>query len=347
MIATIPFSIVERQTAGAIRQGLSLDTILAEACIERRFGDERDMITPAQYLLLCFTTLTGIEDASHGLAKAGLAPSYPAIGVRLMLAYSTLRDALTALCRLYGTASSDMHLKLTEQGKTATVSIAMDAWTDEDAAQIEEVHLGWLFMNCLHFLGRAPPLLQVTLRDPRHHNLGRWHWAMGGVVTHGKVSAISFARDLLGESSAASGPLVFWECHERWLNFMNGGQIDSPAADYVNENGFVRFADIVRASGRSANTVRRQIQASSGSFRATRQRAIVEAATRRLCGGRDSVDAIAGDLGYSDARSFRRFLKLATGLTPQQIRVVGQVGDWSADSRALVKLKAVSERLSL
>jgi AraC-like DNA-binding protein len=41
---------------------------------------------------------------------------------------------------------------------------------------------------------------------------------------------------------------------------------------------------------------------------------------RRLRTTDDGVKAIAAELGYSDARSLRRFLKAATGTTPQQLR---------------------------
>ena len=58
-----------------------------------------------------------------------------------------------------------------------------------------------------------------------------------------------------------------------------------------------------------------------------RERALVTAAVRRLLRTDDSVEAIAAEIGYSDARSLRRFLKAATGTTPQQIRAEGVSSD--------------------
>ena len=51
-----------------------------------------------------------------------------------------------------------------------------------------------------------------------------------------------------------------------------------------------------------------------------RRRALTEAAVKLLRDTDCSVDAIGAELGYSDARSFRRFLKAATGKTPQEHR---------------------------
>jgi AraC-like DNA-binding protein len=46
----------------------------------------------------------------------------------------------------------------------------------------------------------------------------------------------------------------------------------------------------------------------------------VEVSLRLLRESSRSVDSIARQLGYSDARSFRRFIKSATGLTPEALR---------------------------
>lgn len=345
----IPFGLVERQTAGAVRQGLSLERLLDESLIVRRYGDDRDVISPTQYLLLCLNTSLGVQDASHGLAKVGLGPSYPAIGLRMTMGYPRLGDALSALCRFYSMASSDMHFALTGEHAHATFSITMDAWTERDAAQIEEIQLGWLFMNCMNFLGYPPPVSQVVVRDPTHFNMGGRHWAIGGLVRHGATTAFSFPRRLLAEPPAANhGTVVFWECHRRWLEFVGDTMPVPDLSAYVTDAGFVRFADIVRESGRSANTVRQRLQSSSsGNFRDARQRALADAAAVRLCASAESVDAVAAECGYSDARSFRRFVKAATGLTPQQIRQRGNLTESHVEARAFAKLRSLSERLNI
>jgi transcriptional regulator GlxA family with amidase domain len=51
-----------------------------------------------------------------------------------------------------------------------------------------------------------------------------------------------------------------------------------------------------------------------------RQKIIVDAGTKLLRGSSHSVEAIAAELGYADARSFRRFIKSATGRTPEMLR---------------------------
>ncbi|WP_050422376.1 helix-turn-helix domain-containing protein [Bradyrhizobium tropiciagri] len=78
--------------------------------------------------------------------------------------------------------------------------------------------------------------------------------------------------------------------------------------------------DLAKEAGVSTSTLRRRL-AIDGGFRHARERTLAQSAVRRLRDSDDSVEAIAAELGYSDARSLRRFLKNTTGSTPSQIRV--------------------------
>tara|TARA_B110001454_G_scaffold189118_1_gene187533 strand:+ start:1104 stop:2153 length:1050 start_codon:yes stop_codon:yes gene_type:complete len=348
MLEGIPFKSVRIHTAGAVRQGLSLDRLLADSMITPLYGDDRDVVSPTRYLLLCLNTLTGLEDASHGLAKVGLGMNYPAIGSRLILTYGNLESALTSVLQLYSSASSAIRIQLSQQHTTATLSVEVDAVSDEEAAMVEEMHLAWLFIQSMHFLGYAFPVTEVTVRDPCHYSMGRRHWAMSGHVRYERKTSLSFPRRLLREGPGnAIGPTTFWESNKRWLDFVEGRNSTPSISDFVDDNGFVRFGDIARAAGKSPNTVRHMLQTHSGGFRDSRQRALADAAKNRLRHSNDSVETIAAELGYSDGRSFRRFMKNATGMTPQQIRMSQPIEVSPDDVEALDKLRALMERLSI
>ncbi len=347
-IEGIPFSWIERQTAGAARLGIAADKLLADALIIPSQGDDDGLVSPAHYLLLCLTSIAEFGDAHHGLARRVLPADYPVIGARLALSYRNLDSALLGLARLYMSASPSIQIQITARHGVARVSISIEAWEDEDAALIEEVILGWLFMHCLHFLGYPPSLFDVHVRDPAHFNLGRAQWAMGGLVRLGKITCFHFPRRLLGEPSEQSPePDIFWRCQKLWLDFVGARPPHPPIGDYVKDQDFIRFSDLALASGKSATTVRNELKASIGGFRADRQRTLVVAASARLQSTSDSVEAIAADLGYSDARSFRRFFKNATGHTPQQIRE-GRSGLVLAGQEAVMKrIGDLAKRLDL
>ncbi len=344
----IPLSSMRPHIQGAVRQGVSLDNLLERSCIERRYGDDRDLISPAQRLLLCINTVLSVEDATHGLARTGVRANYPAIGVMMALGCSTLEAAILALSRLYASESNAVHIQLKTEQETAILSVHMQAKDERDIAYIEENFLTWLFIQCLRFLGRAPTVSEVSLRDPCHFNLGRRHWGFQGLVKYGDVTAFRFPRKLLGEPPASrAGEDVMWECHRLWLDYLDGKLAMATPTDFVAGGGFVRFADLVRDSGRSPNTLRRQLQASNQGFRQARQRAIVQAASIRLSEGEDTVETIAAELGYRDTKSFRRFLKNATGLTPQQIRGQRPLEAAAGDVQARLRIKAIGGRMNV
>lgn len=346
--AIIPFGLVERHTAGVTRLGLSIEGLLEASMITRQFGDARDRITPAQYLLLCANTSLGIDDASHGFAKVALGPSYAPIGVRLAFAYPNLEGALVALAKFYRSVSNAINYKLTYSHNTVTLSVTIDAWNDKDGAHNEELQLCWLFMNCLEFLGYPLPILQVTVRDPFHFNLNRQHWAIGGRVRYGDTTSFVFPRRLLAAPPGrTAGQMAFWDCHRHWLDHVETVRSTAPLSRYVCENDIVRFANMVKVAGKSANAVRHDLQASTGGYRDTRRSVLTKAISDRLRSSDDCMDTIAFDHAFSDARSLRRFIKKATGQTPGQIRRNDDRCPENDDVRALQKLKKITELMSI
>lgn len=345
----LPFELVENQTRGAVRLGLSLDKLLSDSFIERQHGDARDQVTAAQYLLLCLNTMIGVDDAGHGLAKTGLAPALPLIGLRMALAYASLGDALNGLSSFYALASNSIRIQLSCSRATATVSVLIDSWEQQDAAHVEEAYLGWLYMKCVQFLGYAPTISRVTLRNPTHFNLGRRHWATGGIVSYGTVTSLTLPRRLLALPPALKGgPHLFWECNWHWLEISRSVTCEPQIADYFNGGDIVRFSDIVKASGKSANSVRYGLQAAGvGGYRETRRQTLVNAATCQLYDTQNTVESVAANCGFSDGRGFRRFLKNATGLTPRQFRINTNNKQLSNDSLALDRLKELTQSMSI
>lgn len=347
-LVRIPLSSMQPHIDGAVRQGLPLDALLTGSCIDAFQGDDRDQIGPAQALLLCLNTVIWMEDATHGLARTGMRRTYPAMGLTMALGRSTLEGGLLTLAKLYAQESNAVQIQLRTEQDSAVLAIQTETKQDQDAAYLEENFLMWLFMQLFRFLGYVPFVADVTVRDPCHFNLGRPHWVMRGTVRYGEVTAFRFPRRLLAAPPGApAGDDIMWECHKLLLDYLDRGAGKAAYHAYLVDGTFVRFSDLVRQSGKSANTLRRQLRTTDLGFRGARQRALVEAAYARLSEGADTVEMIAGDLGYSDTRSFRRFLKAATGLTPQQIRHQQSFDLAGADARARRAIRALGERLSI
>ena len=343
----IPLGWVRRHALGAARQGLAVEDLLRKSTIVVRHDDDRDRVSPAQYLLLCMHTMLGVDDAAHGLARSSLGTLYPAMGLRMALGCPTLGDAFATLSRLYVLASNAIRLNLATDRDDAVLSVHVEGRTDQETAQLEEIYLGWTYMSCHYLLGRPLPVSTVSVRDPAHFNLGRRHWAMNGLVARDRATAFRFPRRLLGEGlTSRSGPIALWECQRLWLASLRGTG-DDQSRRYLDDGAFVRFGDLAAASGASPNTLRRRMRADGGSFRQARQRALVEAATDWLRSSDQRIEEIAIELGYSDERSFRRFVKNATGRTPQQIRSGTLDAEDGVDAEAMEKLRLLAECMSI
>lgn len=313
----MPLDWINRHVRGAERQGLAFDHVIATSMIDLRHGDNRDIIGPAQYLLLCLNTALGLDDAAHGLAHSRIDPRYTALGLRLALGCATLEDAILGVAKLYRAAAGAVQIELKTTHDAAILSVGADSG-GADAVMLEEIYLSWIFMHCLYYLGQAMPVISVTTRDPLHFNLGRDHFAVGAPVHFGSVTSMRFARSLLGRrTTSRAGANPHWECFRLWLDFIEHRDTGDAGVDASRRPHLKAMA---AHAGVSTSTMRRRLLASDGGFRHARERTLVAAAVRKLRGSDDSVEAIASDLGYADARSLRRFLKAATGETPQQLR---------------------------
>ncbi len=321
MSVGIPYSWVLRECAGAEAQGVRRDSLFAESLIVPQYCDDRDQISAAQYVLLWMNIGRSVEDAAHGLGRIRLRLGYSALALRVMLGCATLEGALRAVQKFYGLVGSTVQLNLAVDQDHALVSVRCESRVAAAETVMEDTGLSWLFICCTYFLGRPLQVIDVITRDPTHFNLGQRHWAAKALVRHGDCSALRFSRALLACPGAErTSDDVFWECFRTWLPFVEYGHTASwPVATDANVSA-LRLQDIAKQAEVSVSTLRRRLEQTQGSFRLARRHALADAGIAMLMGSERSVEDIAEQLGYADARSFRRFLKGATGRSPRDFR---------------------------
>lgn len=317
---SIPMSWAVRQSAGAVASGLAQSLLFERSSIEPRHGDDRDEISPAQFVLLCMNTAFGVEDGVHGLGRRPMHAHYSAMGLRVMLGSLTLESGLQAVARLYSMASPAVRLHLRTEHDEASLIVECDSTTRDQSVFLEDNNLSWMFMHCGQFLGRPLPLTSVTTRDPAHISLGGSHYAMKAPVRLGSLSELRFPKALLAaKRGSSSTDSTFWDCMRPWLDFIEADDVAQTRGMRDANTAFLRLDVLARQTHVSIATMRRRMT-SEGGMRRMRRDALVSAGITLLRESNASVDAIAERLGYADAGSFRRFLKAATGKTPQDIR---------------------------
>jgi AraC-like DNA-binding protein len=341
----MPLDWITRHVDGVVRQGLPFEQLMATSLIDLRHGDNRDLVGPAQYLLLCMNTALGISDAAHGLARFRIDPVYTALGLRVALGCATLEDAILAVTQLYRTASCAVHIELKPTHDVAILNVRAESARDADAVLLEDIYLSWIFMHCMYFLDAAMPVIEISTRDPHHFSLGRQHFAIGAPVRYGAVTGMQFPRALLGRRGLKrAGANPHWECFRLWLDFMEHGGGSPTERENLIGHGRPRMKDAAERAGVSTSTMRRRLL-SDGGFRRARERKLMTAAISRLRSSDESVESIAAELGYSDARSLRRFLKATTGATPQQLRIAGS-SPHPDDSEVRLRLQAIGAAMA-
>jgi AraC-like DNA-binding protein len=336
---SIPFSVVSRICAGAVAEGVSQEMLLARSLIEPRHDDDRDRISPAQLLLLCMNANYSAEDGAHGLGMQRLPIAYSSIGLRTMLGCATLEGGLRGLERLYEIAGSTVRIKLQTDGDDALLVVHAEGRDEAASYTVEDTYLSWMSMHCGQFLGRRFPVAEILTRDPAHASLGGSHFALGARVRRGRFSALRFPKTLLAFKRAGRGSdTPIWDCMRPWLQSADESQqlADGVAVWSLGIDGLAKRAGV------SGATMRRRLEESGGGYRQARQRDLARAGIARLRASDASVESVAADLGYADARSFRRFLKSATGKTPNDIRNDRMSADSGDDDRLLERVREMA-----
>ncbi len=315
-LQTIPLSWATRQASGAVENGLALDRLFDQALIVPRFGDDRDRISPLQLTLLYALLLHGTEDGVHMMARSRLPIEVGQLAQRVLLGSRRLGEGLEAMAKFYQMCFPSLRLNLSiEEGHAF---LALEFQDDRPEAVLQEdVQLGFLYLGLTHFAGRPFPLSWVATRDPSHMNIDGAHWAMKCKVRLQSCAGLAFPKSLLMmQRQINDASDAVWDPLEAWISFIEDA---SPITTHVN-NRDLRVVRLAGERGVAPSTYRRLMSKTDRGFREMRERMLIDSALALLRNETRSLEAIAEELGYSDERSFRRFVKRVTGQTPSEIR---------------------------
>lgn len=315
-----PLSWARRHCATAVAEGMSLDGLYASALVTPRFDDARDRISAPQLTLLYYHANLSTEDEARRIGRGRLPVGLGALATRALFGCVTLESGLGALSRLYELSAASIRVRLTTEGDEAVLAVNCDdARPGGDPVSLEDAYLSYFFMCVSYFLGRPLRPMWIETADPGHMNLDAAHWATRAPVRLGRVSAIHFPKALLAARRAPDrSDELFSGLFEDWLAFVEPPQ--APPAGGQASLEALSVGRLAASAGVSPATLRRRLDRQAGGFRRLREEALVEAGVSLLLRTPDSVEAVAAQLGYSDARSFRRFIKAATGRTPFEWR---------------------------
>lgn len=315
---TIPLTWAVQHAKGAVASGLSLDELFKRSLISPAFGDARDHITSLQLCLFYTSLVHATNDGTHAMVRRPMPIGTGQIAFRILLGSANLSDGIDAVCDFYRMCSPTLRMKLTTEGSNAFLALRMDEDGREAVLQ-EDVQLSYLYVGLSMLLNRPFPCSLVTTRDPQHFNLGSLHWAIRKNVVLRPAAGIVFPKALLAEQFIRSRTSdLIWQPMKSWVSFVE--ESIAPSQSGIT-NRDLNVRRLAAEAGVGSSTYRRSAATEVGSFRQQRERAILDAALTLLKERSGTLDDIAAELGYSDERSFRRFIKRATGRTPAELRL--------------------------
>jgi AraC-like DNA-binding protein len=340
-----PFEWFRPTPDGRILGGLELDGLLSRSLID----PAATQLTNDQHFLLMLNSIDITDDECHGLADRPLRPGFSAIGLRAMLGTSTLDAALRVLSRYYAVTPSALRLEIRVGENLARIALVAEGRDRARAAMLEEIWLMTLYMFMSWFVGRRIPLLAMVVARREHPDIGGAHWANGAPLSAGEETSLLVPLTCLQlprRVGEVEEPI--WEAMRFWME-----EAAPPPGERLLGAAFGEAEAPARTTLREAfeglalcdRQISRRIKRDHGvSFRDLRGDALVELACELLRHGEDSIDDIGARLGYAEERSFRRFMRGRTGLTPAQIRRGGAA---TADPQVRSLVRSMVKKLQV
>ncbi|WP_337187396.1 helix-turn-helix domain-containing protein [Phenylobacterium sp.] len=314
---SIPVSWAKRHAIGALERGVSLDHVFERALIAPRFGDDRDHISLLQLILLDAVLVLETADGAHGIMRHRHPPEIGPLGFRILFGSANLGDGLLAMAKLYEISSPSIRLHLSTEGDQAFLAIQAEDERGEHTLEAE-IQLAYLYLGLTSFLGRPFPVSWVATKDSQHFNIGAPHYLMRGPVKPHNCTGFAFPKALLAWRPPDAEIDEFALRPLRCAISLIEPSPDQRSRSVSNQD--LRVGNLAASHMMAPSTYRRMIASTGPGFRRFREQALLEATLDLLGTTSWGMEAIAANLGYSDAGSLRRFVKRATGRTPSELR---------------------------
>jgi len=338
----VPISEAYSQSEGAVARGLSRESLFKISFIDPK---TQAQISVSQMVLLSMTAISETDDHFLGLGRKSIPAGQLILLHRIMMGCGTVERALNSIIRFHG-MGHPLTIGLRTDGEETQLWVSCDdSFGSANGPAIEELYLNTLFGGLCYFVGRRFPAIAVTTRN-RDQALDAPHWSMAAPVRLGRVAALWFPTAALAERRQGEPTDdICWAILAHRIALDAGAEAPAPGAPVSIRH--LRTIELCDELGISPATFRRRNQASGSSFRRFREETLVEASLDLLADETRSVSWIAAQLGYADVRSYRRFIKGATGVTPDQLRGQARLAALEdLEPKIAAAIKAISVRLS-
>lgn len=244
------------------------------------------------------------------------------IGQAAMVA-RTLSEALDIAVAYFSMPSSDLELRLDQQGDQVRLAFA----ERDERYQLGEVGAMFLLTG---FAAMAEALTGTRLRGrgvvrfAKPSYMSRFDHLMAGPLTfEGDFNGFVFERSILESPLVMSDPVAARvareQCKEELGRLGGGRSLLQQVRDLVfdEEMGFASIEEVAAKLNVTPRTLQRRLRAEGVVFRDLVESMRQQHARRLLAVGQKSIGQVSDLLGYSDVTNFSRAFRRWTGRSPR------------------------------
>lgn len=346
----LPFGWAGKTATVAAARGAPILDWLSRADVGGPGGDINDQtaLSATQYTLMCVGIINLVDDEIHAVSRAKISRGTASTGLRIMASARSFRTAIEALCKFYTMIGQGEKIRLVTSGATTQVEVMEDISDPHLSATVQEMAAVALHCQFSFILGRLLPLTAfITHGD--HPSYNQVHPYLGCTVLRGKKTALAFPTSCLDlEPVAKLGDTPATDAVLQWLKMLDAQSLSGFDRDSLKPVGAAvydslrdrdtSYAECALELRLPQDELRRALAAEGTGYRSLRQSAILERLRPHLATGA-CLDDVALDLGFSDARSLRRSVRSASGLSMTELRQAACVADTREDPLMIGRLR--------
>lgn len=241
----------------------------------------------------------------------------------------TLEEALLLAVKYCRTRFDFFALDVFEQGDKVILQVdELISLGPASAFLLESVMASFGTMS-INMLGEIPKGVscQRTCDKPAYfEEMEHWYPQRAPVAFNQPCNRLIFQKSLMARHLHLSDPLARQLAEAQCQKELQTIQVDDDLLYRVHrllkeaEPNYPKLDEVATRLHLSSRTFKRRLQAEGTSFQAILDRVRMHQARQLLAQSRQSVDAIASALGYSDASNFSRAFRRCEGMTPARYR---------------------------